>query len=179
MNGPIDQLRSVILNLDFHAFRQLGLDVGDPRLDALGHFAAVLSCQHHGRADDGFVTVQRRRARAKLCANIDNRHVFDQQRLHGRTKLQRQFFNFLRRRDATNGADRELLRAAIHNSATGVLYVLRNKVGQLTKGHVHPREPFRLRVNHELLFVAAAFIDLGNARHGSEQRFDRVFLDFA
>ena len=34
-------------------------------------------------------------------------------------------------------------------------------------------------MNHELLFVTAAFIDLGDAWHGSEQRLDRVFLDFA
>ena len=104
-DGAINQLRAVVLNLNFHAVRQLGLNFRDARLDALRHRAAVLAREHHRRADHGFVAVQRGRAGAEFRAGFDFRHVFDEQRLHARAKLERQIGDVLRRR--SRGSRRE------------------------------------------------------------------------
>ena len=54
-----------------------------------------------------------------------------------------------------------------------------DQVGQFAERHVHVREHVRLGLNDELLFVAAALVDFGDARHGAQKWLDDVFLDFA
>ncbi len=43
VDGAVDKLGAVVLDLDFHALGQFGLNLGDARLDAFGDFAAVLA----------------------------------------------------------------------------------------------------------------------------------------
>ena len=49
----------------FYTVGQLSLDLGNPRLDALGDFAAVLAQKHHGGADDRLVAIEGCRAGAE------------------------------------------------------------------------------------------------------------------
>ena len=69
--------------------------------------------------------------------------------------------------------------AAADDAAAGVLDVLRDEVGQFAERHAHFGERVGLGLNDELLFVSAALVDFGDARHGAQQRLDDVFLDFA
>src|SRR5439155_12795002 len=81
--------------------------------------------------------------------------------------------------DATNRANRELFSAPADDAAARVLNVLGDKVGQFAERHIHVGERFRLGLNDELLFVAAALVDFGDARHGAQKWLDNVFLDLA
>ena len=80
---------------------------------------------------------------------------------------------------AADGADGELLAAAADDAAAGVLDVLRDELGQFAERHAHVCQRVGLGLDDELLFVAAALVDFGDARHGAQQRLDDVFLDFA
>ena len=133
LDGAVDQLRAVILDLNLHAVGQLGLDLRDAGLHPLRHFAAVLAREHHRRADDRFVTVERGRAGAEFGPGLYFGHIFDQKRLHAGAKFQRQIGDVFRIVHAAHGADGELFRAAVDDAAAGILDVLRDKVGQFAE----------------------------------------------
>ena len=167
------------MNLDFHAVGELCLDFNDAFLDAPGHFPAVLTREHHRDADDGFLSVERGRAGAELGAKLHFRHVLDEQRLDAAGEFHRQVRNVLDRLDAADRADGELLAATVDDAASGVLDVLPDEVGQFAERKVHRHQRLGLGLDDELFLVAAGLVDLGDARHGAQERLDGVLLDFA
>src|SRR5207244_7470541 len=80
---------------------------------------------------------------------------------------------------ARHGTDTQLTTTALNDAAAGVFNVRSDDLGKLTECHPAPCQSFRARLNHKLSFVAAAFVNLGNAGHSSEQGFNRVFVDLA
>ena len=179
VDGAVDELRAVVLDLDFHAVGQLGLNLGDARLHALGHFAAVLAGEHHRRADDRLVAVERGRAGAELRSGLHFGHVFDEQRLHAGAEFERQVGDVLGVVHAAHGADGELLspRLMMPPPAFSTFCATRSA----SSLNVMPTcvERIGLGLDDELPLVAAALVDFRDARHGAEQRLDDVFLDFA
>ena len=155
------------------------LNFGDARLDALGHFPAVLAGEHHRRADDRFVAVERRRPGAELRSGLYFGHVFDEQRLDaapnlsGRLAMSSALFTRLTARMVSCFAPRLMMPPPAFSTFCA------DEFGQFAERHAHCGERVGLGLNDELLFVAAALVDFGDARHGAEQRLDDVFLDFA
>ena len=135
--------------------------------------------EHHRRADDRLVAVERGRAGAEFGAGLYLGHVLDEERLDAGAEFERQVGDVLRIVHAAHGADGELFGAAADDAAAGVLDVLRDEVGQFAESHAHFGQRIGLGLNDELLFVAAALVDFSDARHGAQQRLDDVFLDFA
>ncbi len=125
------------------------------------------------------MAVERARAGAEFCADLDFGHVLHQQRFHGGAKFQRQILNLLSVAHTADGSNRELFAATADNAATGVLHVLGDEAGQFAERHVNVGQRFGLGLNDELPFIAAALVDFGDARHGAQQGFDDVFLNFA
>ena len=76
-------------------------------------------------------------------------------------------------------SDCQLLRPSADDPTAGILHILSHQFGQFAKGHAHGLQCLRLRLNHILLFITSALVDLRNTRHHSQQRLDRVFLDLA
>ena len=152
VDGAVDKLRAVVLDLNFHAVGQLGLNLGDARLDPLGDFAAVLAGEHHRRADDRLVAVERGRAGAEFGSGLYLGHVFDEQRLDAGAEFERQVGDVLRVVHATHGADGELLGAAADDAAAGILDVLRDEVGQFAESHAHVRRAHRAWAERRIAF---------------------------
>ncbi len=162
---------------DLHALGQLRSDLGDAGLHPLAHFAAVLTREHQRRSNDGLVTVQCRGAGAELRTERDLGHVLHLQRGHGGAELYRQVADFVPGRHPAHRPDGELLAVAADDAAARVLDVLLDDLRQLAEGHADTLQRLGLRLDHVLLLVAAARVDLGDARHRAEQRLDGVFLD--
>ena len=179
VDGAVNKLGAVVLDLDFHALGQFGLNLSDARLDPFGHLAAVLAGEHHRRANDRLVAVERGRPGAEFGPGLYFGHVFDEERRDAGAKFERQIGNVLRIVHATHGADGELFTATADDAAAGILNVLRDNVGQFTERHAHIGQRIGFGLHDELLFVAAALVDVRDARHSAEQRLDDVFLDFA
>ncbi len=125
------------------------------------------------------MAVERGRAGAEFGPGLYFGHIFDEKRLDAGAEFERQVGDVLRIVHATHGADGELFSAAADDAAAGILDVLRDKVGQFTERHAHVGERIGFGLDDELLFVSAALVDFGDARHSAEQRLDDVFLDFA
>ena len=125
------------MNLDFHSLRELALNLVDARLHARGDLAAVFPRQHHRRADDGLVAVERGRAGAELGSGPYFGHVFDKKRRDAGAEFERQIGDIFRIVHAAHGADGELFGAAADDAAAGVLDVLRDKAGQFAESHAH------------------------------------------
>src|SRR5947199_205242 len=81
--------------------------------------------EHHGRANDRLLAVERGRTGPELRSGLDVGHVFDEERCDTRPEFQWQVGNVLRIVDATDDADGELLSAPADNAATCILNVLR------------------------------------------------------
>ena len=128
LDGAVDELRAIILDLNLHTGGQLGLNLRDARLHPLRHVAAVLAREHHRRADDGLVTIEGRRAGAELGPGFYLGHVFDQKRLHAGAEFERQIGDIFRIIHAAHSADGELLSAAADNTAACIFDVLRDEV---------------------------------------------------
>jgi hypothetical protein len=165
------------LRLNLNVVRQFLLNLGQPRFYSLGHLTAVFASQHHGRADDGFLSVDSRRAGSESRSVGHVSKIFDQQWLHAGREFYRQIPDVLDRVRAGDGTNRELLPAAADYSASGVFHVRFNHVRQLAEGHSSSLQIFRPRLNDELPLVAATFVDIGDARNCAQQRLDCIFLN--
>ena len=179
VDSAVDELRAVILDLNLHTVGQLGLNLGDAGLDPFRHVAAVLAREHHSRADDRLVAIEGRRPGAELGPGLYLGHVFDQKRLDPGAEFERQVGDIFRVIHAAQSADGELLSAAADDAAACILDVLRDKVGQFAESHAHLGQRIGFGLDDELLFVAAALVDFGDARHSAKQWLDHIFLDFA
>ena len=72
-----------------------------------------------------------------------------------------------------------MVAAAADNAAARVLDIRRDDIGQLAESHAASLQVFRPRLDHKLPFVSAAFVNLGDTRHGPQQRLDGVVMKFA
>ena len=88
-DGAINKLGAIILYLNLHAVRQLGLNLGYTGFDPFGHLAAVLAGEHHGRANDRLVAVERGRAGAELGSGTYFGHIFDEERFDAGAEFER------------------------------------------------------------------------------------------
>jgi hypothetical protein len=87
VDRALDQVRPVVGGDDPDALRQRGLDLREPRLDAVDHGACVLGVPHHDDAADGVAqAVEIADAAPDLGSERDLSHVAEQ---HGRAALVR------------------------------------------------------------------------------------------
>ena len=70
-----------------------------------------------------------------------------------------------------------MLAATTDDAAARVLHVVANDMREFAEGHAHTFECLGLWLHHELPLIAARTVDLGDARHGAQQRLDGVFLN--
>ena len=167
------------MGLNFHAGRKFSLDFGEAGFDAKRDFAAVFAGEHHDGADDGFVAVERGGAGAEFGAELNLGHVLEENRLRARAEFHGKIRDVLDRLHATDGANRELLAAAVDDAAASVLDVLCDERREFAEGEVAFDERRRLRLDDVLPLVAAGAVDLSDAGDGAEKRLDDVFLEFA
>ncbi len=177
-DGGVDEHRSIQGGVDDDARRQRLLHI--PQLDAhgLGHRSAVLADQHQRRANDGFLSILGRGARAQVSADADHGDVLHHHR------------NRLARGDDGVGDLVERSHAGIRADQVGLAGALdevraNRKVGGL-KGlcEVCVGDPIggqlrRVRLDDVLLGVATDRVDAGHAAHRAKLRPDDPVLDGA
>ena len=139
---------------------------------------AVLTHEHHHGAQHGFLAILCRRAgpRGRIDANLGQ--VADPQRLNGRGVLHGQVPNFFEGGGLGSGPKHQLPTSAMDDTASGVLGVPADRLGQLGEGQVGFTQFFRIRLDDNLSAKAADGVDLGHSRRGAQERLGDEILGF-
>jgi len=175
-NRPVYQIFPVVFLLDNDACRQLFLNLVDFFGNTLSDSVTVLAHQHHRDTKHGLLTAMCRCAGTKCVPDLNVSQVFDAHRHHTGRKLYWKLSNFLRRDDSADATDNELFIAGIDDPAAGVLDVFTDDFGQVVYGQAGVAQLGDMWLHHNLLYVTPIRVDLGNAGHSSQLRFDHVFL---
>src|SRR4029450_6889384 len=91
-------------------------------------------------------------------------------------KLYWKVSDLLRRDYSADATDNELFIAGIDDPAAGVLDVFTDDFGQIVHGQAGIAQLGDMWLHDNLLHVTAIGVDLGDAGHRSQLRFDHVFL---
>ena len=176
-DGAIHQLGAVVAGDDMDPRRKPGRQLLQLGGHPLGDNAAVLTGQHQRRAKHAFLAVPGRSSGTYIGADAHFGHVAHLDGLGPGPELDGQIGDFHRRFHPAGGPDDNLLPAHLHRPATRILHILAHDVRDLGEGDARAHHPLGIGHDHDLFFVAARGVDLGDAGYRAQMRLDEEVLD--
>ena len=176
MRRAVDDLALIVERANVNALRKQRADFFQPRQHAPDDFATVGALEHQDRGRQRLaLAIAGHRTISELRANTDGSHVTDMY-WRCRARSHNDPGNVCRVGHATEAAQRQPFAAVFDVARAEILVVVRQRRLDVVQGQVVPGEPCRVGADLELLRHPAPGVDVGDARHGPEQRLDDVLL---